>query len=327
MTATSLCACCGASNAQFLFRGYGFDRSEECFDLYECSHCGLVRIEPPLSRAALARYYTADYYGSPVAKFSGPVEALMRLDHPRRARWLARFVSGPPPRRALDIGCGRGLFLRALAKLGFTAVGTELPGFAFTTAADDVEYLHASAEALPFADASFDLVSIWHVLEHTTDPAAVLHGIARVLKPGGIVAVAVPNFGSWQARHFGRHWFHLDLPRHLYHFRLSTLRRLLAEQHIEVIEVRTQSWDQNLYGFLQSWLNRIYWKSAPNGLYQVLKKRQVGIRGQLARLPGYLLLCGLAAPCAVMENLISTWRGEGATLVVIGRKTPSSRSP
>ena len=84
--------------------------------------------------------------------------------------------------------------------------------------------------------------------------------------------------------------------------------------------MRTQSWDQNLYGFIQSWLNRIYWKSTPNGLYQVLKKRQGVLRGQLARLPGYLLLGALAAPCAVIENLVSTWRGEGATLVVIGRK-------
>jgi SAM-dependent methyltransferase len=319
MTATSRCACCGASDAYLLFRGYGFDRSEERFDLYECPHCGLVRVEPPLGRAALAHYYAADYYGSPVAKFSGPVEALMRLDHPRRARWLAGFVTGPPPRRALDIGCGRGLFLRALAQLGFTAVGTELPGFAFT-ADPGVEFLQATAEALPFADGCFDLVSIWHVLEHTTDPAAVLHGIARVLKPGGILALAVPNFGSWQAHHFGRHWFHLDLPRHQYHFRPAALSRLLAEQHVELIEVRTQSWDQNLYGFIQSWLNRIYWRSTPNGLYQVLKKRQGVLRGQLARLPGYLLLGALAAPCAVIENLVSTWRGEGATLVVIGRK-------
>jgi len=308
-----------------LFRGYGFDQSEEGFDLYECRACGLVRLEPPLSTDQLSRYYQAEYYGSPDAKFGGPMEALLRHAHARRARMLSRRLAadGSSPPRALDVGCGRGLFLRALRDLGFDTVGMELPGFPLPVAEPRLQFVHGTAEELTFEAATFDLVSMWHVLEHTTDPAGALGEVARVLRPGGVLVLAVPNFGSWQARRFGRHWFHLDLPRHLYHFRPATLTRRLRELKIEVEETHTQSWDQNLYGFVQSFLNLFCWHRAPNGLYHVLKKRPDRVAIDPRQLAGYLLLGSAALPLAVLENLISTWRGQGASLVLTGCKGAS----
>jgi 2-polyprenyl-3-methyl-5-hydroxy-6-metoxy-1,4-benzoquinol methylase len=313
------CNFCQATEARLVLRGYGFDRSSETFDLHECTTCGLVRVEPLLAPEQLAEYYRTDYYGSPEAKFTGPMEALVRRGQRLRAQALLRRLSTKGRPRVLDIGCGRGLFLRALHELGAHGVGTELPGFAFTSDAQGPDLVHARAEALPFGAETFDAVSIWHVLEHTTDPAAVLRGAARVLKPGGILALAVPNFGSWQARLFGRHWFHLDLPRHLYHFRPAPLRRFQAEQGLEVIEQRTQAWDQNPYGFLQSCLNAVYWRSAPNGLYQFLKKHK-GARPGPARLAGYTLLGGAALPLALLENIVAPWLQRGATLILHARR-------
>jgi SAM-dependent methyltransferase len=317
------CNFCQSRELRFVLRGYGFDRSQERFDLYECRACGLVRLEPLLTRGQLTRYYQPEYYGSPDAKFTGLMEALLRRAHARRARVLSRRIAadGARPRRALDVGCGRGLFLRALRDLGFDAVGTELPGFPLPVAEPRLQFLHGTAEELPFAAATFDLVSLWHVLEHTTDPAAALGEAARVLRPGGRLVLAMPNFGSWQARHFGRHWFHLDLPRHLYHFRPAPLTRLLRGLKIEVEKTHTQSWDQNLYGFVQSFLNRLCWRSAPNGLYHFLKKRRDRLATDPSRLACYLLLGSVALPSALVENLISTWRGQGASLVLTGRIT------
>jgi SAM-dependent methyltransferase len=318
----SPCNFCKARDARFLMQGYGFDRSEERFDLYECNACGLVWIEPLPDPERLAAYYRQEYYGSPEAKFTGLMEGLLRRAHARRARALSRriAVTESRPRRALDVGCGRALSLRAFRDLGFRAVGTELPGFAFPPSEPGLEFVHAAAESLPFPEADFDLVSMWHVLEHTRDPAAALGELTRVLRPGGLLVLAVPNFGSWQARHFRRHWFHLDLPRHLYHFRPATLVNMLRRQNVQVEELHTRSWDQNLYGFVQSFLNLFCWRFAPNGLYQFLKKsgdrRSLG----LGRLTGYLILSAAAMPLAIVENLISAGRGQGASLVVIGRK-------
>jgi SAM-dependent methyltransferase len=316
------CNFCQSREARFLLQGYGFDHPEERFDLYECRACGLVRLEPLPNPDQLAPYYGAEYYGSPEAKFTRIMEGLLRRAQARRARALSRRIAGTDSRRrrVLDVGCGRGLLLRAFRDLDFDAVGTELPGFAFPAAEPGLEFVHAPAEALPFPEGAFDLVSIWHVLEHTRDPATALREVSRVLRPGGVLVLAVPNFGSWQARHFGRHWFHLDLPRHLYHFRSPTLIAMLREQQIGVDEVRTKSLDQNLYGFVQSFLNLFYWRSAPNGLYHFLKKRQERAPLSLGRLAGYLLLTAIAFPLALMENLFSTWRRQGASLVLIGRK-------
>lgn len=302
--------------------GYGFDRSSERFDLHECTKCGLVRVEPGLAADELAAYYRPEYYGSLEAKFADPLEALVRRSNVRRARTLAHMWpgAGATPRRVLDVGCGRGLFLRAMRDLGSDTVGTELPGFVFPAAEPRLQFVHARAEELPFAAGEFEAVSLWHVLEHTTDPARVLDGVARVLAPGGILSVTVPNFGSLQARLFRRHWFHLDLPRHLYHFRLPTLARFLHERSLEIIDVRTQSWDQNLFGFIQSCLNALFWRRDPNGLYQVLKRRASGrSRGWLLS-ASYLVLGAGLVPAAVVENLLTPCFGRGATLSIYARR-------
>ena len=75
---------------------------------------------------------------------------------------------------------------------------------------------------------------IWHVLEHLHDPKGALLEARRILRPGGRLVVAVPNFSSLQARWAGAAWFHLDLPRHLWHFPLAALRRLLADCGFEI---------------------------------------------------------------------------------------------
>lgn len=314
------CNFCQSHRARLLFAGYGFDRSTERFELHECTECGLVRVEPPLTPTELAPYYRTEYYGSADAKFTGPMEALVRRGNRRRARTFAALL----PRQAatgsiLDIGCGRGLFVRALRELGFAGVGTELPGFSLPKSEQGLSFVQARAESLPFCDGAFAGVSIWHVLEHTTDPAAVLREVARVLNPGGVVTIAVPNFDSWQARYFGRHWFHLDLPRHLYHFRTLALCRFLSRLGFDVVRISTQSWDQNLYGFVQSSLNALFWKTAPNGLYQALKKHAA--RPGLLALSTYLALAGAVLPIAVLENMLASTFGRGATLVLYARRS------
>src|SRR5262249_23732200 len=148
--------------------------------------------------------------------------------------------------------------LHAMHRLGFEAVGTELSGFPLPESMPGLSFVHCHAESLPFGESAFDAVSIWHVLEHTTDPAGVIRGIARALKPGGGLSLAVPHFGSTQAGIFGGDWFHLDLPRHQYHFRLRPLQEMLERNALKPIEIRTLSWEQNAYGFIQSALNRIF---------------------------------------------------------------------
>src|SRR5262249_3479382 len=119
------------------------------------------------------------------------------------------------------------------------------------------------------ADSSFDAVVIWHVLEHLSDPRAALLKARAILKPGGLLMVAVPNLASWQAAATGPAWFHLDVPRHYFHFRTGVLTRLIEETGFAVEETSHFNFEQNAYGWMQSLLNRVGFRA--NLLYDLLK--------------------------------------------------------
>jgi 2-polyprenyl-3-methyl-5-hydroxy-6-metoxy-1,4-benzoquinol methylase len=316
------CNFCDSTESRLLLRGRGFDRGSEMFDLRECARCGLVWVDPPLTSEQLGRYYSMAYYGGSQSKFNPLVEKLTQLAAGSRARHIARHRPGGG--RVLDIGCGRGTFLRAMHRLGYEAVGTELSGFPLPENTPGLSFVHSHAESLPFGEDEFDAISIWHVLEHTTDPAAVIRGIARSLKPGGVLSLAVPHFGSTQAGIFGGDWFHLDLPRHQYHFRLQPLQEMLARNGLNPLEIRTLSWEQNAYGFIQSALNRIFSQRDPNAFYRALKRGSSGA-ARFTTLLGHGCLAAALAPFALTESVVSALRGRGATLMLLARK--ADRTP
>ncbi|HLQ45249.1 MAG TPA: class I SAM-dependent methyltransferase, partial [Planctomycetaceae bacterium] len=115
----------------------------------------------------------------------------------------------------------------------------------------------------------FDAIVLWHVLEHLPDARATIQEVHRLLRPGGLLVVAVPNFSSWQARWAGCDWFHLDLPRHLIHFPVAALKELLAARGFACHSEHHFSLRQNPFGWVQSALNKWGWGSR-NGLYVLL---------------------------------------------------------
>lgn len=240
--------------------------------------------------------------------------------------------------RILDIGCGRGNFLKELAKAGYTCVGTDISAFEHEKT-DRISFLQGTLEELKLTPASFDAVSIWHVLEHVRNPVDTLKEISSLLKPNGILALAVPNFGSWQSKLFRGHSFHLDLPRHLFHFDLQSLMPLLKENDFQIISTHTLSWDQNIYGWIQSFQNLLFHKTQPNELFTFLKNKQPlhspGFlvnqktnRSKLrqgVRIAGLVCLGGLSLLPALLETIVSSWFGKGATLVIYARYTGNAR--
>ena len=103
----------------------------------------------------------------------------------------------------LDVGCGRAVLLAALAGLGAECHGLEREGFDSGDVSGAVSMHLGAVESLPFQPGSFQLVILWHVLEHLERPGKTLHQLAELLSPGGLMAIAVPNIDSLQARWFG----------------------------------------------------------------------------------------------------------------------------
>ena len=238
-----------------------------------CTECGLGRLHPMLDSDEIAALYPPDYYGEPGTKFQPLVERLVRFIGERHITFLSRGLA--PRSRILDVGCGRGVILGALANRGFEVHGLEISAEAARGADPRAEIRIANRLAdADYPPESFDEIIIWHVLEHLSDPRETLEAAHRILKPGGRLIVAVPNFSSLQSRWTGGAWFHLDLPRHIYHFPLKSLGMLLESTGFSVGTAYHFSLRQNPFGWIQSVLNRF--GSLPrNGLYTMLHRRSI----------------------------------------------------
>ena len=185
------------------------------FPLVRCSSCGLVFLEEFRDEAQLDDAQRTAY-GEPQRRFVGPFELLVRGFRLGRVRFARRLM--PPGGSVLDVGCGRGLFLHLLRERGYEVKGTELSAATVRNAYPDLPISVGDLRPGLFPDATFDLVSIWHVLEHLRFPDQALEVAFRALRPGGKLMLAVPNYGSVQARLGGERWFHLAPPRPLVQF-------------------------------------------------------------------------------------------------------------
>jgi SAM-dependent methyltransferase len=209
--------------------------------------------------------------------------------------------------------------LGGVLDLGYEAHGVELNAAAAAGVDPRVRMRIAPQLAdARYADSTFDAVILWHVLEHLPRPDATLAEIARILKPGGRLILAVPNSGSLQATWSGPNWFHLDLPRHLYHFDDKTLTRLVDRYGFQIRSMRHFALLQNPFGWLQSALNQL--TDAPrNSLYSLLHRYGSANQKPLSRSQRIRQRAAywLGLPIAGVLSVIEAAMGRGGTIALV----------
>lgn len=261
---SSRCVVCGGAPVE------AFEAVEPGFRVLRCAQCGAGRTWPVVPDEQIGRWYPESYYGKGNVRFNRLFERLTRLFQRRRARVLHnRAARGP----VLDVGCGRGFLLAYLRSLGYEASGVEFSDTAAWHARHrlgltvETEGLFASSHR----PGSLNAVVFWHSLEHFSRADDAVKKASQLLKPGGLIAVAVPNSESLQARLFGRYWFHLDVPRHYFHFGAKSLEALLQRHGFRVVQFDHFCFEQNPYGWLQSFYNALGFDD--NFLYSLLKNK------------------------------------------------------
>lgn len=260
------CAWCGASDASPAWPGVPEPAD---FQVRRCGKCAHHFTSPVLSAAEVAPYYAETYYGTKNKRFNPIMEGLVAWFARRRAATLQSFAKKG---KVLDIGCGRGLTLAALRDMGWQTKGCEFSETAARLAREglglDVD--HSGFDGANYADGEFDAVILWHVYEHLADAGEAMRTFRRIIKPGGVLVIAVPNFDSLQAQATQYGWFHLDMPRHYSHFGAPWLREQLPKSGFRVLGEHHGSPEQNPYGWIQSTLNCI---GLPrNLLYDILRQ-------------------------------------------------------
>lgn len=213
------CPLCDADRPRELFRrpDHWHEIADFAFPVVRCRACGMGYVSPRPVIADLQAFYPPEFYRAD----EGSEEVLAAKADQLRAK--ARFLAHLPPGRLLDIGCTKGEFLETMRRRGWTVQGTDFSRTPPNLFGLDIFY--GLPEEAPFADGSFDAITLWAVLEHIYYPRRTLAAVSRMLRPGGTAVVLVPNLRSVPAR-----WMrHDDVPRHTLMFTRATLGKLLRE--------------------------------------------------------------------------------------------------
>lgn len=205
--------------------------------LMKCVDCEFVFTSPRLSDESLAQIYSSSYYENATDYASQQVEPPSD-DHLLLARRMRRLLRTTDGRlTSVDVGCGGGRLVEAFSRAGFQACGIE-PSEGTVAAAQGAGRDVRVQDVSELSDDAFDCVTLMHVLEHVSSPAAFAADLYRITRRGGLCVVEVPNFGSRAARQQGADWYPLHPSTHLSHFTPETLQQCLTRAGFQVVSTQ-----------------------------------------------------------------------------------------
>jgi len=228
------CPVCGSGDVYRKLR-------KQAIDVLQCGVCSLAFWQPEQGFDP-AGLYDGDYFASEYAASGyddyAALEPALRLTFRRRLARLRRA----PGARLLDVGAAYGYAASEAERAGFRVAAVEVSSEAAGRAAAQLpgRIVRARADRLPFESGSFDVVTLWDVLEHLPDPHCAVAEVARCLCPGGRLALTTGDVGSLAARLSGARWHLYTLPEHLFFFSRESLRRLLEAHGFRVERMRAE---------------------------------------------------------------------------------------
>lgn len=234
------CPVCGSTQLEKAFDAIDYFSSGEAFPVSECSHCGFRFTNNVPDEEHIGKYYDSPEYISHSDTKKGITNKLYHFFRKRMLRRkvniVARHISGKPV-RLLDVGCGTGYFIQAAQQKGWKVSGIEKDEKARQSASlrSGVDVKDNNA-LWSMEQSSYDVITLWHVLEHLEKLNETISKINEILSPKGTVVIALPNCSSYDAHFYKEQWAAYDIPRHLWHFTPVTVEKILAKHGLRVIK-------------------------------------------------------------------------------------------
>jgi 2-polyprenyl-3-methyl-5-hydroxy-6-metoxy-1,4-benzoquinol methylase len=234
------CPVCGSSDIDKVFDSVDHFSSRELFPVCDCKECGFRFTNHFPSEDEIGKYYDSPGYISHSDSDKGLTNRMYHLFRRLMLRRKVNLVKRHLKKgnaNLLDIGCGTGYFLNAAKERGFTVSGIEKDEKAREKAITRFG-LDVRDETAFFRleRSSYDVVTLWHVLEHLEKLHESFEKMADILSPDGTMVIALPNHQSFDAKWYKEKWAAYDTPRHLWHFTPDTLERLLANHNLSVVK-------------------------------------------------------------------------------------------
>jgi 2-polyprenyl-3-methyl-5-hydroxy-6-metoxy-1,4-benzoquinol methylase len=243
----SKCPLCFSDSIQKLFFAEDYTVSHEKFEVWHCNTCTARFTQNAPQQNAIGPYYqSADYISHSDTK-KGLINTLYHKVRKRTLAGKKKLVmaeTGLVKGTVLDIGCGTGAFLHTMQTAGWQVTGLEPDDTAREKANELYNLVPLSPEKLfELPPASFNAVTMWHVLEHVHELHAYIRQLEKIIAPSGKIIIAVPNYTSNDASTYKEHWAAYDVPRHLYHFSPAAMRKLFSPYNLSVKAVKPMWYD------------------------------------------------------------------------------------
>jgi 2-polyprenyl-3-methyl-5-hydroxy-6-metoxy-1,4-benzoquinol methylase len=233
------CPICENKKFDVFLKGRDHFLTGEEFFIVKCTACSFRFTNPRPDENEILRYYNSPEYiahdSSQVNLIKSVYKAIRKITIRKKHTIVKRYSIG---NELLDIGCGTGEFLNYCQKMNYKTTGIEPNEKARVFAGKKFRLKIFNEQKLnDLLPASFDVVTMWHVLEHVHKLNERILQIKQLLKPEGTMIIAVPDSDSWDAQKYKNFWAAYDLPRHLYHFTPATLKMLAVKHgfHISTI--------------------------------------------------------------------------------------------
>ncbi len=239
------CPACGHTKQKPFLEAQDYTVSKERFSIVTCEGCDLLFTNPRPSSSEAGPYYQSEDYISHSNTQKGLINSLYHqvrtITLRQKTNWIQAYQSGS--RELLDIGCGNGHFLHACQQTGWNTSGMELDAATAHRASELLKKpIYPSLSEIP-ADKTFQVISLWHVLEHVYELEDYFNFFKSRLEAKGKLIFALPNSKSFDASYFGEFWAAYDVPRHIYHFDPATITSLAKRYGFRLVKQRGQIFD------------------------------------------------------------------------------------
>ncbi len=234
MESITCCPICNETHFTQFLSCKDFTTSLETFSLSKCNTCQFVFTNPRPSKEEIGKYYESDKYISHSGGKKNLIDWIYLLARKRTIQSKHQIIEQNSKGKAiLDFGCGTGEFLKELSNNGYKTFGVE-PSLTAREKAIKLKAGNITQSLSEISAQNFDVITLWHVLEHVHDLNESLRNFHYLLKNSGTIFIAVPNLKSQDAKHYKSYWAGFDAPRHLWHFSQADMKSLLKNNGFQL---------------------------------------------------------------------------------------------
>ena len=264
------CPICNKSDINNLLHTRDYSLTNESFDIIECANCSLRYTFPIPSAEDIAPYYNFPEYISHTDTKTGWMNQLYHAVRKRtldqKSSWVQSLFTGYKG-KLLEIGAGTGAFANTMQQKQWEVTALEPDEASRQKAFENYQLKLAKPETLYQIDENTqDVICLWHVLEHVHDLKGYIKAFSKILKPNGRLIIAVPNYTSYDAQFYKKYWAAYDVPRHLYHFSPESIRVLLKQFDLQLMQTKPMWFDS----FYVSLLSEKYKKTGAWGIIRAV---------------------------------------------------------